>query len=126
MQLAHHDDCLRRNNGYHEARKKDRRVDRENRFPFSGARLPPAQRSLISSSPNSTVVAFFFSRTLPLSIRSTPASIETSTMFYFAAEISIVTEVFYVLSSVLPSSARHVPLPHPVSQIPARKRFSFF
>lgn len=34
--------------------------ERENRFPFSSARLLLAQRSLISSSPNSTAAASFF------------------------------------------------------------------
>lgn len=37
---------------------KERERERENRFPFSGARLPLAQRSLISFSPNSTVTFF--------------------------------------------------------------------
>lgn len=42
-----------------------RERDGENRFPFSGARSPPAQRSLISSSPNSTAAASFFFPSLP-------------------------------------------------------------
>lgn len=55
-----------------EETMKKRERKRENRFPFSRARLPLAQRSLISSSPNSTVTFFFSSfGTLLLSTCST-------------------------------------------------------
>lgn len=70
-------------------------------FSLSGASLVPRQTA------RRRLLFFFLSllpfRALPLSIRSSPPRrTETSTMFYFVAEISIVTEVFYVLSSVLP------------------------
>lgn len=64
-----------------------------------------ASRSLISSSPNSTVASFFFSSFVPslypLALHPSFHPRNPSTMFYFVEEISIVTEVLYVLSSVL-------------------------
>lgn len=97
----------------------------ENRFPFSRARLPLAQRCLISSPRQTAQWLFFFSsfRTLLLSTCSTLSTHRMSTMFYFVAEISIVVQVFYEpVAFFSPVSAA----PPPVSRILAETRFRPF